>query len=203
MQLSPFLVVLTDYCCSFRLNISLKNCYYCPLNCSFFWTALSFPFSCCPVFLSAVLSFSLSQCYGSGKFIPDPNFFRSGSRIRIKEFKYFNLKKLILSSQKYDPGCSSRIRIRIFSIPDLHQRIYYFNPKNCFQALSNIIRVVHPGSGSWFFTHPEGLKRHWIPNPDPQHCSQLFSFFYFITVAAGPQQNRRLPAPQVPGEWEA
>ncbi len=26
--------------------------------------------------------------------------------------------------------------------------------KNCFQALGNMIRVVHPGSGSWFFTHP-------------------------------------------------
>jgi hypothetical protein len=39
--------------------------------------------------------------------IPDP-----GSRIRIKEFKYFNPKKnkkWFLSSRKYDPGCSSRI----------------------------------------------------------------------------------------------
>ncbi len=35
-----------------------------------------------------------------------------GSRIRIKEFKYFNpkkTKKWFLSSKKYDPGCSSRI----------------------------------------------------------------------------------------------
>ncbi len=31
------------------------------------------------------------------------------SRIRIKEFKYFNLK-FFLSSRKYDPGCSSRTR---------------------------------------------------------------------------------------------
>ncbi len=30
--------------------------------------------------------------------IPDPNFFHSGSRIRIQEFKYFNPKKLFLSS---------------------------------------------------------------------------------------------------------
>jgi hypothetical protein len=36
--------------------------------------------------------------------IPDP-----GSRIRIVEFKYFNLKKWFLSSRKYDPGFSSRI----------------------------------------------------------------------------------------------
>ncbi len=38
-------------------------------------------------------------------------------RIRIKEFKYFNPKKLLLSSRKYDPGCSSRIRILIFYPP--------------------------------------------------------------------------------------
>jgi hypothetical protein len=56
-----------------------------------------------------------TQCCGSGMFIPDPNpnFFHPGSRIRIKE--------LFLSSRKYDPGCSSRIRILIFypsPIPD-------------------------------------------------------------------------------------
>ncbi len=28
-----------------------------------------------------------------------------------------------------------------------------FNPKNGFSALGNMIRVVHPGSGSWLFTH--------------------------------------------------
>jgi hypothetical protein len=32
------------------------------------------------------------QCCGSGMLIPDPNFFHPGSRIRIIEFKYFNLK---------------------------------------------------------------------------------------------------------------
>ncbi len=57
------------------------------------------------------------QCCGSGMFIPDPNFFHPGSRIRIKEFRYFN-------------------------------------QKNCFLALGNMIRVVHSGSGLWFFTHP-------------------------------------------------
>ncbi len=36
------------------------------------------------------------------------------SRIRIKEFKYFNPKKWFLSSKKYDPGCSSRIQILTF-----------------------------------------------------------------------------------------
>jgi hypothetical protein len=62
-------------------------------------------------------------------FIPDPTFFYPGSelspsRIRIKEFKYFNaqkIKKWFLSSGKYDPGCSSRIRMLTFypsRIPD-------------------------------------------------------------------------------------
>jgi hypothetical protein len=42
-----------------------------------------------------------------------------GSRIRIKEYRYFNPKKWFLSSWKYDQGCSSRIRILILlPIPD-------------------------------------------------------------------------------------
>jgi hypothetical protein len=50
-------------------------------------------------------------------FIPDPTFFHPGFRIRIKEFKYFNpkkTKKWFRSSKKYDPGCSSRIRMLTF-----------------------------------------------------------------------------------------
>jgi hypothetical protein len=58
--------------------------------------------------------------------IPDPNFFHPGyeffpsririfpSRIRIQKFKYFYPRKWFLSSRKYDPGCSSRIRILTF-----------------------------------------------------------------------------------------
>ncbi len=68
-----------------------------------------------------------SQCCWSLMFIPDPNFFhprsriryqkdsRSRIRIRIKEFKYFN--PMFLNPWKYDPGCSSRIRILIFYPP--------------------------------------------------------------------------------------
>jgi hypothetical protein len=55
-------------------------------------------------------------------FIPDPNFFHPGSRIRIKGFKYCN-------------------------------------PKNCFQALGNMILVVHPGSWILIFTHPGSLSK--------------------------------------------
>jgi hypothetical protein len=46
-----------------------------------------------------------------------PGFEFFPSRIRIKEFKYFNPKKLFLSTRKYDPGCSSRVRILIFYPP--------------------------------------------------------------------------------------
>jgi len=44
--------------------------------------------------------------------IRDPNCLYPGSRLCIKEFKFFNpqkTKKWYLSSRKYDPGCSSRI----------------------------------------------------------------------------------------------
>jgi hypothetical protein len=67
-----------------------------------------------------------------------------------------------------DPGSE------FFSIPDdPHQLIKYFNPKNGgFQALGNMIRVIHPGSGSriliFYPSRIQGSKRHRIP--DPQHC---------------------------------
>jgi hypothetical protein len=42
----------------------------------------------------------------------NPYFFHPGSRIRIKEYRwYFNPKKWFLRAGKYDPVCSSRIRI--------------------------------------------------------------------------------------------
>jgi hypothetical protein len=52
-------------------------------------------------------------------FIPDPNFFHPGSA--SKNLSIFNAKKLFPSSRKYDPGCSSRIRISdldFLPIPD-------------------------------------------------------------------------------------
>jgi hypothetical protein len=54
---------------------------------------------------------------------PDPTFFPPGSQIpiRIKEVKYFNPQKWFISFRKYDPGCSSQIRILTFYpswIPD-------------------------------------------------------------------------------------
>jgi hypothetical protein len=48
-----------------------------------------------------------------------------------------------------DPGCLSRIRI--FPIPNLGSAskiLSILTQKKCFQALGNMIRAVHPGSGS-------------------------------------------------------
>jgi hypothetical protein len=59
---------------------------------------------------------------------------------KIYKKKYFNPKICFLSSWKYDPGCSSRIRILIF-YPS---------------------RIPDPG-----------VKRHRIPDPDPQHCMRI------------------------------
>jgi hypothetical protein len=81
------------------------------------------------------------QCCGSEFFpswIPDlKNFLHPGYRIGIKEFKYFNTIKWFLSSRKYDPVCSSRIRILTFypsriqgskrhRIPDLDPKHWNF-----------------------------------------------------------------------------
>jgi hypothetical protein len=98
-----------------------------------------------------------------GSWIPEPNFFHTasrnldshffhpeslirdpGSRMRIKEFKYFNQKKWFHTSQKYDPGFHSRIRIT-----DLHPDFY----------LSRI-PILDPRS------QIQESKRHGIPDPD-------------------------------------
>jgi hypothetical protein len=71
-------------------------------------------------------------------FIPDP-----GSRIHLKEFKYFNPKKWFLSTQKYDPGFSSRIRIPNPD-PDF---LPILDPGSRIQG-SKRYRIPDPGSGS-------------------------------------------------------
>jgi hypothetical protein len=76
-------------------------------------------------------------------FIPHPTFFHPGSEFvpsRIPDPSFFL------------PGC----RIRIFSIPDPNfsipatgsasKNLSILNPKNCFLALGNMTRFVHPGS---------------------------------------------------------
>jgi hypothetical protein len=53
-------------------------------------------------------------------------------------------------------------RIRIFSIVDLgspSKNLIILAKKKFFSALGNVIRVVHPGSGSYIFTHPDPGSR--------------------------------------------
>ncbi len=75
--------------------------------------------------------------------IPDPNCLHPGSRIRIKQFMYFNPKKTKKMVSKLQ-----KIWSRLF-IPD---------------PGSGCRLSTHPGS--W----KQGSKRHRIPDPDPQHC---------------------------------
>jgi hypothetical protein len=55
----------------------------------------------------------IMQCCGSGMVIPDPNFFHPGLGSISKSLNILTLK-IVLSSLKFDPGCSSRIWIDIF-----------------------------------------------------------------------------------------
>ena len=96
-------------------------------------------------------------------------------------------------------------RIWIFSIPDPGSRMQnkefkYFNQKNGFSALRNIIRVFHPGSGSriWILTfylsqipildprsRIQGSKRHRIPDPESWIRICNIGDFGFAQAAGG------------------
>jgi hypothetical protein len=81
-------------------------------------------------------------------FTPDPNFFHPRSRIRIKENEYFNPKKWFLSSRKWDPDCSSRIRILTFypsRIPDPGVKRAQ-DPGSRFRIRNTAVRRRTPGA---------------------------------------------------------
>jgi hypothetical protein len=94
--------------------------------------------------------------------IPDPTFFHhrselSPSRIRIKEFKYFNPKKWFLSSKKYDPGYSSRIWMLTFTHPG--SRIQGS------KSTGSQIRIRTTGSMSMSGPHPRQHHHHQHKHP--------------------------------------
>ncbi len=77
-----------------------------------------------------------------------------------------------------DPGCLSGI-LGQKDPGSASKNLIIFYPKNCFQALGNMIWDVHPGSGSSFFypsriPKPKGQKvtGSQILDPDPQHYSR-------------------------------
>jgi hypothetical protein len=88
-----------------------------------------------PNFFHPVSQILDQNFFHPGFLIPDLNFFHPRSWIpeRIKEFKYFNQKKWFLSSQKYDPSFTSRIRIPnldpdFLPIPDPNSGSQILNP---------------------------------------------------------------------------
>jgi len=86
--------------------------------------------------------------------IPDPNCLHPGSA--SKNLSILTPKKWFLSSRKYDPGCSSRIRMLTFypsRIPD---------------------PGVKKGTGSR------------IPDPDPQHWYSVIHLSTIIRLSAHP-----------------
>jgi WD40 repeat protein len=115
-------------------------------------------------------------------FNPQSNLVVSGSfdeSVRIWDVRTGKRRKIISeSSDKYmsllssvpDPGCLSRIWIFFFpdpgsedsQIPDPHsqQRIKYFNPNICFQALGNMIRDFIPDPDLDFYpSRIQGSKK--------------------------------------------
>jgi hypothetical protein len=104
-----------------------------------------------------------------GSWIPDPNVFHPGSRILDPNFFHPGSVIPDLNISIPDPG--SQMHIKEFK---------YFNKKNGFSALINMIQVFHPGSESriWILTfylsripildprsRIQGSKRHRIPDP--------------------------------------
>jgi hypothetical protein len=90
----------------------------------------------------------------------------------------------------------SRIRIRIGI-----KEFKYFNPKNCFQALGNMIRDVHPGFGSqiriliFYPSRIQGSKRqrkykHWkYKHGSRSQCLQWTRFRSKSSVWEGTVQD--------------
>ncbi len=87
------------------------------------------------------------------------------SRISGKKFKYFCPKILLPSSGKYDPVCSSRIRI--FSIPDLgsgfrSKRHGIPNPQHCVCTWKFSARSYEDHLSMYHMQDPKHSFRHML-----------------------------------------
>ncbi len=108
--------------------------------------------------------------------IPDPNCLHPGSWIRIKEFNYFNpkkTKKWVLSSRKYDPGCSSRIPdpgADFLPIPD-----------------PGVKKAPDPGSGSATLLNSED------PIPTVREKGQFGKCLQYVTIYIPPLVMSTIP----------
>ncbi len=90
-------------------------------------------------------------------------------------------------SRMLDPGSASK-------------NLSILTKKNCFSALRNMIRVFHPGSGSWIWiltfylsripilnprSQLQGSKRHRIPDPGSRIRIRNTGDFYFAQAVGG------------------
>ncbi len=127
--------------------------------------------------------------FNLGSWIPDPSFFHPGSWILDPNFSILDPWSQIWTFSITDPG--SRMHIKEFK---------YFNQKNGFSALKNMIRVFHPGSGSriWILTfylsqipildprsRIQGSKRNRIPDPGSWIRIRNTGDFWFAQVVGG------------------
>jgi len=105
--------------------------------------------------------------------IPDPGSELLPSRIRIKEFNYFNLRKWFLSSRKYDLGYSSRIRIPdsgtwLFTIPDPGVKKAPDPGSGSATLEGNSIQItIESVPPSELLPPPPSHKRVCVPSPPP------------------------------------
>jgi hypothetical protein len=77
-----------------------------------------------------------------------------------------------------DPG-SKRFRNPVSR--SASKNLSIFNPTNCFQALGNMIRDVHPGTGSRvriFIIPDPGVKKRRIPDLYPQHWTLVHIIWF-------------------------
>ncbi len=70
--------------------------------------------------------------------------------LRIRDVYPISRIRIFLSRIQGQKHSESRIRICIKEFI----KYRWFNPKKWFSAFGNMIRDGHPGSESWFFTHP-------------------------------------------------
>ncbi len=95
---------------------------------------------------------------------------RRGFCLLLELFIYFQIFELYLVTQSFKGKSHNR---ETFFLPDPVYEFFpsrildpikefkYFNPKKWFLSSRKYDQVVHPGSGSWLFTHP-GFQ---IPDP--------------------------------------
>jgi hypothetical protein len=107
-----------------------------------------------------------------------------------------------------DPGCfryvfpgSDFFPSRILDPGSALKNLRILTPKNCFWALGNMIRVVHPGSGSririltFYPSWSQGSKRHRKPDPGPGSATlpttkRRYSLCYsYISNFSGDRQS--------------